>query len=61
MKAYRVRFWHQDEDGREDFMEFDTMEQAIEFYDFLDGLAEVQMYDETRCCYESTLYPTFEF
>ena len=37
------------------------MEQAIEFYDVLGGLAEVQIYDGARHCCEATLYPTFEF
>ncbi len=41
MKPFRVRYWHQDEDGREDHLEFDTIEQAQVFYDSLDGQAEI--------------------
>ena len=46
MKPYRVRYWHDDEDGREDFMEFDTLEQAEEFYSSLDGQAALQKWNE---------------
>lgn len=31
MKPYRVKFWQQDEDGRVEYMEFDTMDQAQQF------------------------------
>ena len=48
MKPYRVRFWHTDEDGREDSMEADTMEQAMELYDRFNGLAEIQQWDEEQ-------------
>lgn len=61
MKKYRVRFWHQDQDGREDFLECDTMEQAQQFYDSLDGMAEIQQYVEEAHVYEAVVYPTFEF
>lgn len=61
MKKYRVRYWHQDQDGREDCMEFDTMEQAQQFYDGLDGMAEIQQYVEEIHGYEAVVYPTFEF
>ena len=60
MKEYRVKFWHQDEDGREEYMEFDTMEQAQAFYDSLDGMAEIQRYVEEIHDYEIVVYPTFE-
>ena len=59
MKAYRVRYWL--EDGSEDFWECDTMPQAMELYDSLDGKAEIQQYDAERHCYEAILFPTFEF
>ncbi len=41
MKEYRVKYWLEDQDGREDYMEFDTMDQAQVFYDSLDGKAEI--------------------
>lgn len=61
MKEYRVRYWLQDQDGREEYMEFDTMEEAQDFYDSQNGLAEIQKYDAERHCYEDVLYPTFEY
>lgn len=61
MKPYRVRFWHGDEDGREDSMECDTMEQAGELYDSFGGLAEIQQWDEMQQRYVDVLWPTFEF
>lgn len=61
MKPYRVRFFPEDQNGREEYMEFDTMEQAMELYDSLGGQAEIQMHDGERGCYEAVLYPTFEF
>jgi len=61
MKEYRVRFFHGDRDGEEDFMEFDPIEQAQHFYDSLDGKAEIQKYNDYLRCYESTVYPTFEY
>ena len=54
-KEYRVKVWHWDEDGREDYMEFDTMEQAQAFYDSLDGMAEIQRYVEAIHGYEAVL------
>ena len=46
MNEYRVRYWR--EDGSEDYMAFNTMEQVKEFYDSLDGKAEIQKYVEER-------------
>lgn len=60
MKEYRVKYWHRDGDGREDYMEFDTMDQAQVFYDSLDGRAEIQRYVEEIHDYEVAVYPTFE-
>ncbi len=61
MKGYRVRFWHSDQDGREDYMEFDTMEQAQEFYDSLNGMAEIQEWNEKWGRWWAVVPPTFEF
>ena len=60
VKEYRVKFWRSDEDGREDYLEFDSEDQAMEFYNSLDGKAEVQRYVEGRHEYEAFVYPTFE-
>lgn len=59
MKDFRVRYWEQD--GQESYIEFDTMEQAQQFYDSLDGMAEIQKYVEAIHAYEAVVYPTFEF
>lgn len=59
-KEYRVKFWHSDEDGREDFIECDIMEQARELYDSFGGMAEIQKYVEEIHDYEAVVYPTFE-
>jgi len=59
MDEYRVRYWN--EDGREDYMGFGTMEQAQVFYDSLDGMAEIQKYDEEQHAYEAVVFPKFEF
>ncbi len=61
MKEYRVRFFHGDRDGEEDFMEFDTMELAQAFYDSLDGQAEIQQYVDRIHAYETIVAPTYEF
>ncbi len=61
MKEFRVRFWHQDEDGREEVVEFDTQEQAQDFYDSLDGKAEIQKYVDRLHTYETIVGPTYEF
>lgn len=60
MKEYRVKYWRQDEDGREEYMEFETMEQAQEFYDSLGGRAEIQKYIEGSHRYETIVSPDFE-
>lgn len=60
MREYRVKYWHQDEDGRDEYMEFETMEQAQAFYDSLGGRAEIQRYVEEIHDYEVVVYPTFE-
>lgn len=61
MKPYRVKFWRQDQDGRVEYMECDTMEQAQQFYDSLGGQAEIQKYVEEIHGYEAIVYPEFEF
>lgn len=60
MKGYRVRYWLEDQDGREEHMEFDTMEQAQAFYNGLGGRAEIQKYIEEYHGYEAVVHPTFE-
>ena len=60
MKEYRVKYWHRDGDGREEYMEFETREEAQAFYDSLDGKAEIQRYVEEIHDYEVAVYPTFE-
>lgn len=50
-----------EEDSVEEYMEFNTMEQAQERYNKLDGKAEIQMYDREHGCYKAVLYPTYEF
>lgn len=59
-KRYRVRFWLEDQDGREEHMEFGTMAQAQAFYDSRGGKAEIQEYIEERHRYEAVAYPMFE-
>lgn len=59
MKEYRVRFFHGDRDGEEDFMEFDSIEQAQHFYDSLDGNGEIQRYSEERHAYETIVEPEY--
>lgn len=61
MKEYRVRYWPEGQDGRTEYMEFDTREQAQEFYDSLDGMAEIQRYVEEIHDYEAVVYPTLEY
>ena len=53
MKEYRVKYWREDGDGREEYMEFETMDQAQAFYDSLDGKAEIQKYVEEIHDYEA--------
>ncbi|MCI9191762.1 MAG: hypothetical protein HFH84_19715 [Lachnospiraceae bacterium] len=60
MKEYRVKYWREDGDGREEYMEFETMDQAQAFYDSLNGKAEIQKYVEEIHDYEVVAYPTFE-
>lgn len=60
MKEYRVKYWLEDKDGREEYMEFETQEGAQVFYDSLDGRAEIQRYVEEIHDYEVAVYPTFE-
>ena len=59
MKEYRVKYWLEDQDGREDYMEFDTMDQAQVFYDSLDGNGEIQRYSEERHAYETIVEPEY--
>ena len=60
MKEYRVKYWLEDKDGREEYMGFETREEAQAFYDSLDGKAEIQRYVEAIHDYEAVVYPTFE-
>ena len=60
MKEYRVRFWHQEGDGREDYLELETMEQAQDFYDSLDGKAEIQKYVDRLPAYETIVGQSYE-
>ena len=60
MKEYRVRFWHQDEDGRQDSMEFGTREEAQAFYNSVSGQAEIQQYVDRLHAYEMVVAPAFE-
>ena len=60
VKGYRVKYWNGDGDGGEDYMEFDREDQAMGFYNSLDGKAEVQRYIGERHEYEAFVYPTFE-
>ena len=60
VKGYRVKYWNVDGDGGEGYMEFDREDQAMEFYNNLDGKAEVQRYIKERHEYEASVYPTFE-
>lgn len=53
MKEYRVKYWLEDQDGREEYMEFGSVEQAQAFYDSLDGKAEIQKYVEEIHDYEA--------
>lgn len=57
MKEYKVKLWLSDEDGREECMEADTMEQAIELYDSFGGLAKIQQWNEMRHGYIDVLWP----
>lgn len=47
VKKYRVRIWRSDGDGGDEFVEADTMEQAMELYSSSE-LAEIQQYDEAQ-------------
>ena len=67
-KRYRVRFWLEDQDGREEHMEFGTMaryeKNAVENGDLFSGSNPYAMLDEEnveeRHRYEAVAYPTFE-
>lgn len=50
-----------DQDGREENMYFDSIEQAMELYDSQNGKAEILQYDAERHAYGSILFPVFEF
>ena len=58
-KQYQVKYWG--DGGEVIFRGFDAMKQAQDFYDSLDGKAEIQKYNDYLRCYESTVYPTFEY
>lgn len=55
VKEYRVKFWHQDQDGREESFECDSLEQAREFCHGLNGVAVIQMYNEECHTYEDVI------
>ncbi len=59
MKDFRVMYWGPD--GGDKFMEFDTMEQAQEFYESLNGVATIQRYFAEFHAYVDIQYPTFEY
>ena len=59
MDRYRVKYWC--EDGAECHIGFDSLEQAQGFYDSLEGLAEIQQYNEEWHKYEALVYPEFEY
>ncbi len=59
MDRYRIKYWC--EDGAEGYIGFDSLEMAQGFYDSLDGLAEIQQYNEDRHEYEAFVYPEFEY
>ena len=59
MKEFRVMYWGQD--GRAEFMEFDSMEQAQAFYDSLGGEATIQRWDPELSIHIDVLYPVFEY
>lgn len=59
MDRYRIKYWC--EDGAEGYIGFDTLEMATEFYESMEGLAELQQYIEERHCYEAIIYPEFEY
>ena len=60
MKPYRVKYWHPNEDGGEEFVEFEPWEVAKIFYDSLGGRAEIQRYVEEIHDYEVVVFPTFD-
>lgn len=57
MKEYRASFIG--ENGKECRIDFDTMEQAQEFYDGRTETA-IQKYDSKSGKWEDVLYPTYE-
>lgn len=57
MKEYRAKFTG--ENGRECCEEFDTMEQAQEFYDSRTGTVIQKLNPETGT-WEDVLYPVYE-
>ncbi len=56
---YRVKI--QCDDGRVTYRECNTMEQAWEYYDEVDGEAEIQQYNAALGTYEIVVYPAFEY
>ena len=58
MDRYRVKYWC--EDGAESYISTDSLEVAEGVYRDLDGLAEIQQYNEDRHEYEAFVYPEFE-
>ncbi len=51
MDEFRVKYWC--DDGVEGYVCFDSQVLAEAFYDSLDGLAEIQKYNEERHEYEA--------
>lgn len=58
MKGYRAKFTG--ENGRECCKEFDTMEQAQEFYNSRTETV-IQKYDLESGKWEDVMYPVYEF
>lgn len=59
MTDFRVKFW-----GRSRLpyhLDCETLQQAQEFYDRLDGMAEIQKYDKTAHAYEMIIPPHSSF
>ena len=59
MKPYKVRF--ENEDGKEVSQDFDTMEEAQQLYDSLNGAAVIQKWVEEWQRYDDVVFQIFEF
>ena len=58
MDKYRVKYWC--EDGTVGYVGFDSLVLAESFCNSLDGLAEIQQYNEDSQTYGAAAYPEFE-